>query len=178
MHSVVSGNGTFASFSYTGGTYFIFIPSRLLSVVDYRVFVLLSALLQLWMVLGCRESVVESWLSVVAVGSWLSGIGCWLLIVYSTVYRLSLSFSTVGSRENLMICRGPSFLSYDSAPRPPRPPAPLSHQQIVSLSRSSCVSPVQLNAGGGGGRVWSRITSIIRSILSGRYPDHGDTVYY
>ncbi len=61
--------------------------------------------------------------------------------------------------------------SYDSAPRPPPP-----LQQIVSLSQSSCVSPVQLTegrVGGGGGRgaesyerkeAWVFIN---RSILSG-----------
>ncbi len=40
---------------------------------------------------------------------------------------------------------------YDSAPRPPFPP--LSHQQVVSVSQSSFVSPVQLTdwLGGGGG---------------------------
>jgi hypothetical protein len=40
--------------------------------------------------------------------------------------------------------------SYDSAPRPPLPH--LHRQQLVSLSQSSCVSPVQLTDGRGGGR--------------------------
>jgi hypothetical protein len=41
---------------------------------------------------------------------------------------------------------------YDMAPPPPNPP--FSHQQVVSLSRSSCVSMVELilkgERGGGG----------------------------
>jgi hypothetical protein len=52
-----------------------------------------------------------------------------------------------------MMYRGPGFLAvYDSAPRPHPPP---SCQQVVSLSQSSCVSPVELNNGGeeGKGRV-------------------------
>jgi hypothetical protein len=59
-------------------------------------------------------------------------------------------------REYLMIYRGPGFLAelrtYYSAQRPPPPPT-LSHQQVASLSQSSCVSPVQLTDGreGGGG---------------------------
>ncbi len=47
---------------------------------------------------------------------------------------------------------------------------PLSHQQVVSLSQSSCVSPVDLRVGGGaesnnGEKAWSFIN---HSILSGR----------
>ncbi len=45
-----------------------------------------------------------------------------------------------------MIYRGQGFLrSYDSATRPS--PYPLSSQQVVSLSQSSCVSPVELTDG-------------------------------
>jgi hypothetical protein len=45
------------------------------------------------------------------------------------------------------------LLSYDSAPRPL--PPPLSCQQLVFLSQSSSVSPVELTAGeGGGGGGW------------------------
>ncbi len=46
--------------------------------------------------------------------------------------------------------------SYDSAPR--TPPSPFSRQQVVYLSQSSCVSPVELTderVGGGGGG-WAR----------------------
>ncbi len=39
--------------------------------------------------------------------------------------------------------------SYDSAPRPP--PSPFSHQQVVSLSQSSCVTGQAYWRGGGGG---------------------------
>ncbi len=38
--------------------------------------------------------------------------------------------------------------SYDSAPRPS--PSAVSRQQVISLSQSSCVSPVQLIDGRGG----------------------------
>ncbi len=38
--------------------------------------------------------------------------------------------------------------SYDSAPRPP--PIPLSRQQVISFSQSSCVSPVELTDRRGG----------------------------
>jgi hypothetical protein len=56
-----------------------------------------------------------------------------------------------------MICRGPGFLlSYDSVSRPTLPtmlPAPtLYRQQVVSLSQSSFVSPVELTDGRKGGR--------------------------
>ncbi len=46
---------------------------------------------------------------------------------------------------------GPSFFagSFDSDTRPPR--HPLSHQQLFSISQSSCVSPVQLTEGRAGG---------------------------
>ncbi len=62
--------------------------------------------------------------------------------------------------------------SYDAAPRPP---SPFFRQQIVSLSQSFCVSPVQLTGGRGGlGRGGGRgadrnkaRASINRSILSG-----------
>jgi hypothetical protein len=58
-------------------------------------------------------------------------------------------------REYWMIYRRPGFFrSYDSAPSPP-PPSPLSCQQLVSLSQSSCVSLIELTDGkvgrGGGG---------------------------
>jgi hypothetical protein len=48
-------------------------------------------------------------------------------------------------RGYLMISRGPS---YDLAP----PPSPLhfSRQEVVSLSQSSCVSPIELTDGKGG----------------------------
>ncbi len=45
-----------------------------------------------------------------------------------------------------MICRGPGFLAvlrFGSSPTP----LALSRQQLVSLSRSSCVSPVELYGG-------------------------------
>jgi hypothetical protein len=57
--------------------------------------------------------------------------------------------------------------------------APLSHQQVVSLSQSSCVSPIELPEGIGGGvgvgeeqklynreKAWQ---SINHSVLSGLY---------
>jgi hypothetical protein len=53
-----------------------------------------------------------------------------------------------------------SFRSYNSAPRPPHPP--LSRQQVISLYQSSCVSPVQLTDGRGGGRGGGR-SQIIQS---------------
>jgi hypothetical protein len=49
--------------------------------------------------------------------------------------------------------------SYDSAPRPPV--SPLSRQQLVSLSQSSCVSPAELTDVRGGRRRWAR-SQIIR----------------
>ncbi len=48
-----------------------------------------------------------------------------------------------------MSYRGPSFL--DSAPSPH--PSPLSRQQLVSLSQSSCVWPIGLTEWRGGGGV-------------------------
>ncbi len=74
-----------------------------------------------------------------------------------------------------MIYRGPgSFLrsSYDSAPRPP-PSHPTYCQPVVSLSQSSCVSPVELIDARRGGRAKSddgekAWTSLNHSILSVR----------
>jgi hypothetical protein len=98
-----------------GGGTFIFIPSRLLSV-GYRAVVLfvcncISVDGSCLSGVGCRILTVDCRVSlpVVDVGSWMSGIGCRALVV-DCLCRLSLSFSTVGSRENLKIYRGPSFL--------------------------------------------------------------------
>jgi hypothetical protein len=57
-------------------------------------------------------------------------------------------------REYLRIYRGPEafFRSSGSAPRPT--PPPLSRQQLVSHCQSSCVSPVELTDGRGGGEGW------------------------
>ncbi len=73
-------------------------------------------------------------------------------------------------------------LDLDSAPCPP--PPPLSLQQIVSLSQSSCVSPVQLTdgrRGGEGGRLGAESydrkkawASINCSLLSGEEDGDGD----
>jgi hypothetical protein len=55
-----------------------------------------------------------------------------------------------------MTYRGPRFLRpLNSAPRPPSP-SPLSRQLLVSLSLSSCVSPVELTDGNVWGRGWAR----------------------
>ncbi len=57
-----------------------------------------------------------------------------------------------------MINRGPGFLAvvwFDSSPTP----SPLSRQQVVSLSQSSCVSPIELTDGRGG-RGWGRSQNI------------------
>ncbi len=75
-----------------------------------------------------------------------------------------------------MIYRRPSVLAvvwFGSSPTP----FPLSHQLVISLSQSSCVSPVELIDGGGGGGGGGRGTksydrekawpSIIHTILSG-----------
>ncbi len=86
-----------------------------------------------------------------------------------------------------MIYRGPSFLSFLlvvlNSHTPPPPTSPLYRQQIVSLSQSSCVSPIQLTdgKGGGGGRrgaepydrkkAWSSINC---SILSGEKDVDGE----
>ncbi len=80
------------------------------------------------------------------------------------------------SREHWMIYRGQGFplRSYDLAPCPP--PSPLSRQQPVSLSQSSCVSLVELTEGKGGelgvGEQPIRTTapSINHSILSAGLP--------
>jgi hypothetical protein len=50
--------------------------------------------------------------------------------------------------------------SYDSAPRPPPSSPPPSRQQVVSLSQSSCVSPVELT--NWRGREWWARSQIIR----------------
>ncbi len=52
--------------------------------------------------------------------------------------------------ECWMIYRGPGFLTvvFSSSPTPILPP--LSRQQVVSLSQSSCVPPIELTGGGGG----------------------------
>ncbi len=50
--------------------------------------------------------------------------------------------------------------SYDFDLAPSQPSSPLSHQQVVSLSHSSCASPVELTDGRGG-RGWWR-SQIIR----------------
>jgi hypothetical protein len=82
---------------------------------------------------------------------------------------------------------GLAFLwSYDLSPAPPL--LSLSRQQVVSLSQSSCVSPVELSDGRGGRRgrgggrgksydreeAWSTINN---SILSARKP-HATGVKY
>ena len=51
--------------------------------------------------------------------------------------------------------RGQAFsLSYDLAP------PPLNRQQVVSLSQSSCISPVELTEGRGGRRGWGHDQTI------------------
>jgi hypothetical protein len=49
-----------------------------------------------------------------------------------------------------MVYRGPGFLSRRMIWLLPHP-SPLSRQQVVSLSQSSCVSPIQLTDGREGG---------------------------
>jgi hypothetical protein len=66
----------------------------------------------------------------------------------------SCSYSQLPSRcrQKKIIYRGLAFLrSYDSAPRPP--PSTLSLVSDLSLSQSSCVSPVELADGRAGGGV-------------------------
>ncbi len=67
----------------------------------------------------------------------------------------SISLQQVSQPESMeLFIKDQAFLpSPDSAPRPPSPP-PLSRQQLVSLSQSSYVSPVERQGerGGGGGR--------------------------
>jgi hypothetical protein len=90
-------------------------------------------------------------------------------------------------REDWMIYRGLGFLTvlwFGSTPAPP----PLSQQQIPSLSQSSCVSPVHLTDGRGGGgeeagvepshttgrmKTWA---SINRSILSDSH--HSEIIHW
>jgi hypothetical protein len=50
-----------------------------------------------------------------------------------------------------MIYRGPDLLAVvnDLTSSPPPPPSPLSRQQVVSISQTSCLSPVELADGGG-----------------------------
>jgi hypothetical protein len=50
------------------------------------------------------------------------------------------------TREYLIYYRGPGFLAVDDLA-----PPPLSREHVVSLSPSSCVSPVELTDGEGGG---------------------------
>jgi hypothetical protein len=64
----------------------------------------------------------------------------------------SLTFS---AREYWMLCRGPARLSCGLWLGSELPYIPLPHQQLVSLSQSSCVSPVELTDGRGG-RGWAR----------------------
>ncbi len=55
----------------------------------------------------------------------------------------------VETREYWMVYRGPGFLAvawFGSSPAP----SPLFRQQVVSLSHSSCVSPVDITYGGDG----------------------------
>jgi hypothetical protein len=49
-----------------------------------------------------------------------------------------------------MICRGPGFLAVVLLGSSPTPYPPFSRQKLVSLSQSSCVSPVELTDGRGG----------------------------
>ncbi len=60
-------------------------------------------------------------------------------------------------RQDWMINRGPGFLAviwFGSTPTP----FPLSHQQVATLSQSSCVSLIELTDGRGGREwAWSRI---------------------
>ncbi len=88
-------------------------------------------------------------------------------------YTYGLNTFIILPREDWMIYRGPSFLAVVWIGSTPAP-SPLSRQLIGRLSKSSCVSLVQLTDGRrGGGRgaesydrqkAW---TSINRSILSG-----------
>ncbi len=58
------------------------------------------------------------------------------------------------SREYLMIYRGPGFLAVVRFGSSPTPSHPLFPQPLVSLSQSSCLSPVDLTDGRGG-RGWA-----------------------
>jgi hypothetical protein len=68
-------------------------------------------------------------------------------------------------------------LSYELAPNPP--PPLLFRQEIVPLSQSTCVSPVELTDKGGGGRgaksygsdkVWSSLNNFILFVEMMLYP--------
>ncbi len=73
---------------------------------------------------------------------------CWMYL-----WRDLIPFvSQVMNRVYWMIYRGPGFLAvvwFGSSPTPP--PIPHPHEQVVSLSPSSCVLPVELTLGRGGG---------------------------
>ncbi len=72
----------------------------------------------------------------------------------SQAYPLGLFIYPYTESTELFIEDQVFSLSYDLAPRPP-PTSPIFCQQVVSLSRSFCVSPVELTVRRGG-RVWGR----------------------
>ncbi len=87
------------------------------------------------------------------------GISSWKFLIVDAFRFLCTGYTNLnpwhtGTSERIAwFIEGQAFLrSYDSAPKPIS--SPLSHQQVASLSQSSCVSPVQLTdgRGGGGGR--------------------------
>jgi hypothetical protein len=71
-----------------------------------------------------------------------------------------------------MTYRGPGFLAFVRFGSTPNPQSPTLREQVVSLSQSSCLSPVALSdgRGGGGDKSFDREdarSSVNHSILSG-----------
>ncbi len=72
-----------------------------------------------------------------------------LLVAVSVPDRVGI-FSCPESREYWMIYRGPGFIDFVYFGSLPTP-CPLSRKQVISLSQSFCVPPIELTNGRGGG---------------------------
>jgi hypothetical protein len=82
-------------------------------------------------------------------------------LIFTFCFYASRSWSSYSAQRVLKIYKGPSSLVVVWSGSSPTP-SPLSRQQVVSLSQSSCESPVQLTDGRrGGGRRWAR-SQIVR----------------
>jgi hypothetical protein len=94
---------------------------------------------------------------------WYKKLTCKYHFTRSTTYTQMIKILTANDEvhaESIERCIENQAFSSSSDLAPPTSPPLLSHQQIVFLSQSSCVSPFELTDRGRGGRGWVRIQKI------------------